>query len=58
MPGLKTVVVRLDGNILYIEFPNEFTKDWVEARYVNPLQKTLRRVANRIGIFVLPFPRE
>mgnify|MGYP000850263856 CR=1 FL=1 len=39
--------VRLDGNILYIEFPNEFTKDWVEARYVNPLQKTLRQVANR-----------
>ena len=39
--------VRLDGSILYIEFPNEFTKDWVEARYVNPLQKTLRQVANR-----------
>ena len=39
--------VQLDGNTLYIEFPNEFTKDWVEARYVNPLQKTLRQVANR-----------
>ncbi len=39
--------VLLDGNTLYIEFPNEFTKDWVEARYVNPLQKTLRQVANR-----------
>lgn len=39
--------VQLDGNILYIEFPNEFTKDWVEARYVNPLQKTLRQVVNR-----------
>ena len=39
--------VRLDGNILYIELPNEFTKDWVEARYVNPLQKTLRQVVNR-----------
>ena len=32
--------VQLDGNTLYIEFPNEFTKDWVEARYMNPLQKT------------------
>jgi chromosomal replication initiator protein len=39
--------VRLEGNTLYVEFPNEFTKDWVEARYVNPLQKTLRQVANR-----------
>lgn len=39
--------VRLEGNTLYIEFPNEFTKDWVEARYVNPLQKTLRQVVNR-----------
>ena len=39
--------VQLDGSTLYIEFPNEFTKDWVEARYVNPLQKTLRQVANR-----------
>lgn len=39
--------VRLDGNTLYIEFPNEFTKDWVEARYVNPLNKILKQVANR-----------
>lgn len=39
--------VKLEGNTLYIEFPNEFTKDWVEARYVNPLKKTLRQVANR-----------
>ena len=39
--------VLLDGNTLHIEFPNEFTKDWVEARYTNPLQKTLRQVANR-----------
>ena len=37
----------LDGNTLYVEFPNEFTKDWVEARYVNPLTKTLRQVTNR-----------
>ncbi|NMB00890.1 MAG: chromosomal replication initiator protein DnaA [Firmicutes bacterium] len=39
--------VRLDGNTLHIEFPNEFTKDWVEARYVTPLVRTLRQVANR-----------
>lgn len=39
--------VRLEGNTLYVEFPNEFTKDWVEARYVNPLHKTLRQVVNR-----------
>lgn len=39
--------VQLEGNILYVEFPNEFTKDWVEARYINPLHKTLRQVVNR-----------
>ncbi len=39
--------VQLEGNILYVEFPNEFTKDWVEARYTNPLHKTLRQVVNR-----------
>jgi chromosomal replication initiator protein len=39
--------VYLDGNTLYVEFPNEFTKDWVEARYANPLTRTLRQVANR-----------
>lgn len=39
--------VQLQGNTLYIEFPNEFTKDWVEARYANPLQKILRQVVNR-----------
>lgn len=39
--------VQLEDNALYIEFPNEFTKDWVEARYANPLQKTLRQVVNR-----------
>ncbi|MDI9412508.1 MAG: chromosomal replication initiator protein DnaA [Bacillota bacterium] len=39
--------VQLEGNVLYVEFPNEFTKDWVEARYVNPLHKTLRQVVNR-----------
>src|SRR5690554_4798582 len=39
--------VELEGNTLYVEFPNEFTKDWVEARYTNPLHKTLRQVVNR-----------
>lgn len=39
--------VKFDGNTLHIEFPNEFTKDWVEARYINPLVKTLRQVTNR-----------
>ncbi|NLJ81097.1 MAG: chromosomal replication initiator protein DnaA [Firmicutes bacterium] len=39
--------VQLEDNTLYIEFPNEFTKDWVEARYANPLQKTLRQIVNR-----------
>ena len=39
--------VQLEGNILHVEFPNEFTRDWVEARYALPLRKTLHYVANR-----------
>ncbi len=37
---------HLDGNTLFIEVPNEFTRDWVEARYAIALRKTLRHVAN------------
>lgn len=37
---------RLEGNVLYIEVPNEFTRDWVEARYTVALRKTLRHLLN------------
>lgn len=37
---------RLEGSVLYIEVPNEFTRDWVEARYMLALKKTLRHVTN------------
>lgn len=39
--------VRLEGNVLYVEVPNEFTRDWVDARYAAPLRKTLRHVVNK-----------
>ena len=38
---------KIEGNVLYIEVPNEVTKDWVEARYSVSLQRTLRRVVNQ-----------
>lgn len=37
---------RLEGNVLYIGVPNEFTRDWVEARYTLALRKTLRHILN------------
>lgn len=39
--------VHLEGNVLYVELPNEFTRDWVDARYAAPLRKTLRHVVNK-----------
>ncbi len=35
---------HLDGSILYVNVPNEFTRDWVEARYTIALRKTLRHL--------------
>ncbi len=37
---------RLEGSTLYITVPNEFTRDWVEARYTLALRKTLRHIIN------------
>ncbi|HHY09561.1 MAG TPA: hypothetical protein GX528_03230, partial [Firmicutes bacterium] len=42
--------VQLDGNALYIEFPNEFTKDWVEARYANPVDHLAQSFAQRVSV--------
>ena len=39
--------VHLESNVLYVELPNEFTRDWVDARYAAPLRKTLRHVVNK-----------
>ncbi len=45
-----------EGNTLYIEVPNQFTRDWVEARYALALRKTLRHVTDQDWElrFVLP----
>ncbi len=39
--------VHFEGNTLFVELPNEFTRDWVDARYAAPLRKTLRHVVNK-----------
>lgn len=38
---------RAEGSILYIEVPNEFTRDWVEARYTLALRKTIKHLINQ-----------
>ncbi len=38
---------RVEGSTLYIEVPNEFTRDWVEARYALALRKTVRHLTNQ-----------
>ncbi|NMB39273.1 MAG: chromosomal replication initiator protein DnaA [Firmicutes bacterium] len=42
-----TKLDRVEGSILYIEVPNEFTRDWVEARYALALRKTVRHLTNK-----------
>lgn len=36
-----------DGSKLYIEVPNEFTRDWVEARYALALKKTIQHLTHK-----------
>lgn len=43
----QTVPNRLEGSTLYVQVPNEFTRDWVEARYALALKKTLRHLTNQ-----------
>ena len=35
----QTEPIRAEGSTLYIQVPNEFTRDWVEARYALALKK-------------------
>lgn len=43
----ETKANSLDGNTFYVSVPNEFTRDWVEARYALALRKTLRQVVEK-----------
>ena len=43
----QTEPIRAEGSTLYIQVPNEFTRDWVEARYALALKKTLRHLTNQ-----------
>ncbi len=43
----QTKPSRVEGSTIYIEVPNEFTRDWVEARYALALRKTLRHITNQ-----------
>lgn len=42
-----TKLDRVEGSVLYIEVPNEFTRDWVEARYALALRKTVSHLTNK-----------
>lgn len=42
----QTKPSHIEGTTLFIEVPNEITRDWVEARYALALRKTLRHITN------------
>ncbi len=47
----NTQPLDFDGNTLTIAVPNQFTKDWIETRYVPMLCKTLRYITGqKVGI--------
>ncbi|MEW6523563.1 MAG: chromosomal replication initiator protein DnaA [Bacillota bacterium] len=43
----NTEALALDGNVLVVAVPNQFTKDWVESRYTPMLRRTLRVITGR-----------
>ncbi|HAI21064.1 MAG TPA: chromosomal replication initiator protein DnaA [Clostridiales bacterium UBA8153] len=43
----NTAPLALDGDVLTVAVPNQFTKDWVESRYAPVLHQVLRSVTGR-----------
>ncbi|MDQ3956447.1 MAG: chromosomal replication initiator protein DnaA [Actinomycetota bacterium] len=43
----KTKAVALDGDTLVLAVPNPFTKEWIEERYLDPLQKAVAAAAEK-----------
>ncbi len=43
----RTKAVALDGDTLVLAVPNPFTKDWIEERYLEPLQQAVAACAGR-----------
>jgi chromosomal replication initiator protein len=41
--------VHFEGNVLFVELPNEFTRDWVDARYAAPCGKRSVMWSTRSG---------
>jgi len=41
------------NNNIYIKVPNSFTKDWIESRYLDKMQKNLRNLTNQNVCLIL-----
>lgn len=51
-----TKPVSLEGNILVVSVPNDFSREWLESRYVGIINETLSAIMrSKIGVkFVIP----
>ncbi len=46
-----TEAIELDGDVLVIAVPNNFSRDWLESRYANIIRQKLKAVTNKsIGV--------
>jgi chromosomal replication initiator protein len=43
----KTKAVALDGDTLVLAVPNPFTKEWIEEKYLEPLQRAVTETADK-----------
>lgn len=39
--------VELNGETLYVSLPEDYMREWVEARYTGPIRRTLRQVVGK-----------
>ncbi len=42
-----TEPVKIDENTIIINAPNDFTKDWLENRYIDSIQNSLKKITNK-----------
>ncbi len=51
-----TEPVKIDENTITINAPNDFTKDWLENRYIDSIKESLKKITNKdLKVkFVLP----
>ncbi len=52
----ETKIIAIQNNLLIIEVPNEFAKDWIETRYSKLIAEIVENITNKsLDIkFVMP----